>query len=125
MTTMRSLQQEKYINVETFRKSGVGVQTPVWFVQDEALIYVRTRAESGKIKRMRNNSAVRVAPCKADGTPTDTWVDGNAEIIADEVIEKQVKGMYNRKYGLMVQFFNLMNLLSRAPWQTFRVRLTD
>ena len=32
------LSKYKYINIETYRKNGTGVSTPVWFVVNEGLI---------------------------------------------------------------------------------------
>ena len=48
MTNFDQLNRQQYLNIETFRKSGVGVKTPVWFVQDGDTIFVRTGADSGK-----------------------------------------------------------------------------
>jgi len=53
---------QKYINLETFRRDGRGVRTPVWFVQDGASLYVRTVADSGKVKRIRNQTQVNISP---------------------------------------------------------------
>ena len=44
MNAFDQLKQQQYLNLETFRKSGVGVKTPVWFVQDGDTLYVRTLA---------------------------------------------------------------------------------
>ena len=60
----------KYLNLETFRKTGLGVRTPVWFAADpsskldsrDAKLSVYSIADSGKVKRVRNNPRVRVAP---------------------------------------------------------------
>jgi len=32
--TITNFDNHQYLNIETFRKSGVGVQTPVWFVRE-------------------------------------------------------------------------------------------
>src|ERR1700746_1348985 len=66
---------QKYLNLETFRKSGQGVKTPVWFAAEpslkldsnEARLYVYTVGVSGKVKRIRNNPGVTVAPCDMRG----------------------------------------------------------
>ncbi|MFT6565014.1 MAG: PPOX class probable F420-dependent enzyme, partial [Actinomycetes bacterium] len=55
MTTLDSLSAGKYISITTFRKSGEGVSTPLWVTRDGEALYVITGAESGKVKRMRNN----------------------------------------------------------------------
>jgi general stress protein 26 len=53
------VQGKKYISLTTFRKNGVGVPTPVWFGENGDKLYVMTRSDMGKVKRIRNNPAVR------------------------------------------------------------------
>src|SRR4029077_4557167 len=80
---------QKYLNLETFKKSGAGVKTPVWFAADpsvdldssEAKLYVYTIGVSGKVKRIRNTNRVRVAPCNTRGGLLGQWVDARAEIV--------------------------------------------
>lgn len=72
---------QKYLNLETFRKSGVGVKTPVWFVEQDGVRYVRTISDSGKVKRIRNNGRVRIVPCKSQGEPLGEWVEAQAELV--------------------------------------------
>jgi PPOX class probable F420-dependent enzyme len=58
MTDLSALQQfekQQYLNLETFRKNGDGVKTPIWFVQAGEKLYVRTGGESGKVKRIHNH----------------------------------------------------------------------
>lgn len=40
----QALHQATYINLETFRKNGVGVKTPVWQTSEAGTIYVWTYA---------------------------------------------------------------------------------
>src|SRR5260221_1636589 len=84
-----SLQGHKYVNLETFRKNGQGVRTPVWFAGEPEQgapekLYVYSTADSGKAKRIRNNSRVRVAPCDVSGKLLGEWVDAREEIITGE-----------------------------------------
>ena len=58
---------QKYICLTTFRKNGAGVSTPVWFGEDDGKLYVMTRSDSGKYKRLRNNPRVQIAPCTMRG----------------------------------------------------------
>ncbi|HEY6885774.1 MAG TPA: PPOX class F420-dependent oxidoreductase [Nitrososphaeraceae archaeon] len=70
-----------YINLETYRRNGQAVTTPVWFTIDNNnnnMIYVVTRTETGKVKRLRNNSKVRIMPCSMRGQPKGEWLDGKA-----------------------------------------------
>ncbi len=76
----------KYLSLETFRKSGVGVRTPVWFAQlpGRPIFYLYSEADAGKVKRIRNNPEVRVAPCNFRGKVTGEWVHGRARICGAE-----------------------------------------
>ena len=95
----------KYLNLETFRKTGVGVRTPVWFAEDPTTrsvitFYVYTLPDSGKAKRIRNNPKVRIAPCNMRGDLRGAWVDARARICTgDEAAKGQ--SLLNEKYGLM------------------------
>ncbi|HAE59309.1 MAG TPA: PPOX class F420-dependent oxidoreductase, partial [Anaerolineae bacterium] len=48
-----TFQNQQYLSIETFRKNGQGVKTPVWFVQDGEVLYIWTQTDSGKAKRVR------------------------------------------------------------------------
>jgi len=113
--TLGRFDSSKYINLQTFRKTGVAVSTPVWFASDPMpssvpRFYVYTLPDSGKVKRIRNNPKVRIAPCNMRGDLRGAWVDATARICdADEVAKGQ--SLLNRKYGLMKRigdFFSRM-----------------
>jgi len=101
MNALDQFQKQKYLNLETFRKNGESMKTPVWFVLEGETIYVQTMANSGKVKRIRNNGHVNVTPCKMDGKPTGTWVPADAREIVDEEISRKVNRLLDKKYGLM------------------------
>src|SRR5256885_16760927 len=65
-----AIHDQKYISLTTFRKTGVGVATPVWFGEEDGKLYVMTRSDMGKTKRIRNNPQVKVAPCTIRGKVT-------------------------------------------------------
>jgi len=95
------------MNLETFRKSGVGVKTPVWFVQVEDVYYVTTFPESGKVKRIRRDGRVNIAPCSANGVLKGVWVPAHA-LIVDIVHERQEVGrMMEKKYGLLKKLLDI------------------
>ena len=58
-----------------------------------------TRNDSGKYKRLRNNSRVSVAPCTARGKITGPEFAASARILPPEQW-KQGKEALNRKYWL-------------------------
>ena len=66
----------KYLSLETYRKNGISVRTPVWFVVEDKDFFVITKSETGKVKRLRNNPKVRISPCNFRGKIKGKWVDG-------------------------------------------------
>jgi PPOX class probable F420-dependent enzyme len=77
------LRGHRYLSLTTFRKTGKAVATPVWFAGDDRVLYVWTNAQSGKVKRLRNNSTVTVAPCTARGRVLGPEAGATAEILPD------------------------------------------
>jgi hypothetical protein len=121
-----SLQGQKYINLETFRKNGQGVRTPVWFAgepEDGApeKLYVYSTANSGKAKRIRNNPRVRVAPCDMRGKLLGEWIDARAEIVTGEEAEHGMK-LLNKKYFPWRQLLGFFSLFSRQERVVFLIR---
>ena len=51
----------------TFRKNGLAMPTTMWFAHDQGKLYMVTSATVGKIKRIRNNGRVLLAPCDVRG----------------------------------------------------------
>lgn len=100
-------ENQNYLNMETYRKSGQGVKTPVWFAQEGDTIYVRTFLVSGKVKRVRKNGHIRLAPCKNNGELLGDWVEAYAEI-SDEVTAEKANQILNRKYGMTKRMFDFM-----------------
>ena len=90
---------QNYISLETFKRNGEGVKTPVWFAQDGDVLYVYTDADSWKVKRMRNNPRVRVAACTVRGRVTGPWVDMKASFVEGDE-QRAADTLLNRKYFL-------------------------
>jgi len=91
------IQHKKYISLKTFRKNGVGVPTPVWFGEEDGKLYVMTRSDMGKTKRIRNNPQVKVAPCTIRGKVTGPEFDATARILPPEE-QAHARQTINRKY---------------------------
>jgi uncharacterized protein len=118
MSNLDQFRKEQYINIETFRKSGEGVKTPVWFVEFENQYCFTTEPQSSKVKRMKNNPAVRMAACKMDGTITGEWLSGTVRFMQGEEIKRMEK-LYSKKYGLMKILFELPKIFSKKPERAF------
>ena len=104
---------QKYINLETYRKNGQAVQTPVWFAIDGSIIYVRTDSNSGKIKRARNNPHVRLTPSNARGRPKGEWIDGEIKIASTSESER-ANQLLRQKYGLQGKIIRMVNKIRKT-----------
>jgi PPOX class probable F420-dependent enzyme len=99
MSIPREIQGQKYISLATFRKNGEAVRTPVWFGEKDDKLYVMTRSDSGKYKRIRNNPQVRIASCTMRGKITGPEFAGTARILPPEDWPEARKTI-ERKYWL-------------------------
>jgi len=98
-TVPDAIHNQKYISLITFRKNGVGVATPVWFGEDGDKLFVMTRSDMGKTKRIRNNSQVRVAPCTIRGNVTGPEFAAVAHILPPDE-HAHARQAINRKYWM-------------------------
>ena len=94
-----AIRGQKYISLSTFRKNGAKVATPVWFGEEGDKLYVMTRSDLGKTKRIRNNAQVTVAPCTIRGKVTGPESAAKARILPPEE-HKHARQTVNRKYWL-------------------------
>lgn len=98
---------QNYLNLESYRKDGTAVCTPVWFAEGDGLLYAYTLADSYKVKRIRNNPRVRVAACNYKGALKGEWVPAQARIL-DEAGSRRAHELLDRKYWLSKRIGNLM-----------------
>lgn len=100
------LEGRSYINLTTFRKSGEPVSTPLWFALHEGRLYATTEPDSGKMKRIRNNPSVLLAPCNAWGKEKGPRVEGLARSVEDEPTG-EAEAALHEKYRLGLGLFHL------------------
>jgi PPOX class probable F420-dependent enzyme len=96
---MSVLDSEKYINLETFKKDGNGVKTPVWTAPLDGKLVVFTAGDSYKVKRIRRNSKCRVAACDVRGNVRGPWLDGTCRVLEGEAAREQAHAALRSKYG--------------------------
>lgn len=103
MTAAEAITAGKYVSLTTFRKDGTPVATPVWFALDGDRLVVQTPAGTGKLKRLRRDTRVLVAPCDLRGRvpAAAPRAHGTAEIIHDEAESTRLQGLLRRRYGLV------------------------
>lgn len=116
MTDLAQFKGQQFFNIESYKKNGQAVRTPVWFVEVDGVFYARTEENSYKVRRIRRNPSVRLAPCKVNGEVTGEWIQARAEVVEDEELIKQVWLTYKRKYRLTLALFTLMGYLRRAKY---------
>lgn len=107
------LSESKYLSLTTFRKSGDAVATPVWVARDGDHLYVTTKSDSGKAKRLRNNGEVLLAPCDVRGNLTGEQVPGTARLL-DEDGTKRVGALINKRYGLLAKAMTIGDKVRRG-----------
>jgi len=98
---MSSLGAARYVLLETFRRSGVGVATPVWVVASGSDLLVTTRAESGKVKRIRYSGRVTLVECDIRGVVADGAVpiEGTAVVDTSAATRAELDALMEEKYG--------------------------
>ena len=100
-----ALQGHAFIALTTYRKSGEGVVTPVWFVQNDGKLYVTTSDTSGKVKRLRRNPQVKLAPSDFSGKPLGPQINGSVHFPSKAEWEA-LRDLFLAKYGMQFRFFS-------------------
>jgi len=121
-TKLEQFRNFEYIRLETVKKNGQVVPTPVWFVVEDDMLFVRSYANSGKVKRMKNNPHVRITPSDALGKPHGVTIEGTAERANGDTEIKISQRLY-RKYGLMKMSFDLWGAIKQLDWAVFAIKI--
>lgn len=99
------LVRARYAALKSFRKSGEEVVTPVWIANDADELYVFTEKDSGKVKRIRRNAHIELAPCSMRGTLKGGWTSATAAIDETRATLDHVVGLLGKKYGLEYRLY--------------------
>jgi PPOX class probable F420-dependent enzyme len=100
MATFAEISDGKYVSLTTFKKDGTPVATPLWGARDGDRLLVWTTTDSWKVKRIKRNAKVTVAPCSARGKIEGDAVEGRAEIL-DAVGTEKARSAISSKYGIL------------------------
>ncbi|MBW2712256.1 MAG: PPOX class F420-dependent oxidoreductase [Deltaproteobacteria bacterium] len=112
MTAGNVLDSARYLSLGTFRKSGVRVDTPVWFAEKEGKLYIFSAGNAGKVKRLRNSDRAQVAACTATGKLTGEWSQARARIVEDAHLAEQAHAALVSKYGWQMRILDFFSRLS-------------
>jgi uncharacterized protein len=91
------LKGRKYCVLVSYRKNGQPMPSPVWFGTAGGKVYFQTSPDGYKVKRIRNNPEVRVAPCDSRGKPLGPPFVGKARVVSDDeaaAAERTVQSNY-------------------------------
>jgi len=93
-----SLSPYEFVLLTTFRTSGAGVPTAMWFASEHGKLYMVTGRSTGKLKRIRMNSRVLLAPCDWMGNVLGPQIEGYARElpVAEHV---HANAVLAQKYG--------------------------
>ena len=115
-TGLSAFASHKYLSLETFRKTGAAVRTPVWFAEENGVLFVYSTADSGKVKRIRRDGTARIAPCDMRGRVTGPWTDAQARIVEGTEASRGMI-LLNEKYRPWKQILDFF-----ARWMSNRPR---
>ena len=118
------LDAERYINLETFKKDGTGVKTPVWAAPLDGRLVIVTDGTSFKVKRLRNNGKVRVAPCDARGKVKGAWYDAQGRVIEDPAQKARAIAALRQKYGWQIRILDFFSWIGRRIGRRAFLELT-
>jgi len=107
-------QGEKVISLETYRRNGEPVRTPVWFLEENGILYVHTDDSTGKVKRIRRNPKVRLAPSHFRGKPKAEYIDAQAELETSPATVEEYHSKIYKKYGFQGTFTKFIQRFSRS-----------
>jgi PPOX class probable F420-dependent enzyme len=101
-----SLAHERYISLTTFKRDGTPVSTPVWVVSDDGQrLLVWSGARTWKVRRLRRDPRVLVAPSSFRGVERGARAAGRARVVPDPGVD----GLLRRKYWLLKRAVDLLN----------------
>ncbi|HKJ25410.1 MAG TPA: PPOX class F420-dependent oxidoreductase, partial [Myxococcota bacterium] len=107
-----ALDRERYVSLETFRKTGRAVATPVWFALAGDRFYVFSEADAGKVKRLRNDPRVRVSACNVRGRVHGPPLAGRAARRDDAETAARAYAALRAKYGWQMRLTDFFSRLA-------------
>ena len=103
----------RYLSVTSFKRDGTGVATPVWFVSDGSRLLALTDVHSWKVRRMRHEPRVLVAPCRANGKLRGEPVPARVELLTATTDLERVQRLLHERYKLSYRLVMLVYRLGR------------
>ena len=120
-----TLSEQRFVSLTTFKRNGEGVSAPMWIGRDGTDLFIWTPADSWKVKRVRNDPRVQLAPSSRSGKVRDGVVpaDGTAEVLTDPAMVGRLQGEIRSKYGLEYYLVRLIERIAAGGRNKPRVIL--
>jgi PPOX class probable F420-dependent enzyme len=99
-SALEPLADQKTVLLTTYRRDGTGVGTPVHIAVDGERAFVRTWDTTWKLKRIRNNPEVQIAPSTVGGRPTGPAIRVRARVLDGDESEYAAE-LLARKYPIL------------------------
>ena len=95
-----SLSQQWAVRLTSFRRDGTPVGTAVNVAFDGDRAFFRSPGTAGKVKRLRRDPHVEVAPCTARGRPTGPAISAQATRVDGEDARRAARAL-RRKHPVL------------------------
>jgi PPOX class probable F420-dependent enzyme len=113
-----SLAGERYISLTTFKRDGTPVSTPVWVTSDDGRrLLVWSGTETWKVRRLRRDARVLVAPANFRGRERGPRIAGLARVISDPGVD----ALLRRKYGWQKRALDRINGSRPESWSVIEI----
>jgi PPOX class probable F420-dependent enzyme len=125
MTTLERFTDQWAVLLTTFRRDGTPVGTPVSIAVDGDRAYVRSPGNAWKVKRIRNNPDVRIAPSTFRGRPTGPEIAAVARRVEGEEAVRAARLLRRKHPILQGVLVPLAHKLMRCGTAYFEIRARD
>jgi PPOX class probable F420-dependent enzyme len=122
VNTVDTLGRERFVLLETRKRDGSWVGTPVSIVTQDGRAFFRAYDASGKAKRLRNFPEVRVTASNYRGRTSGDPVGGTTRLL-DEDEARPVRKLLAKKYPVL-QGWLVPAMHKRKGWTTLHYELT-
>ena len=114
-----SVARHRYISLTTHKRDGTPVSTPVWVVSDDdERLLVWSGSATWKVRRLRRDPRVLVAPCSFRGRERGGRVPGRARVVEGVPIDELLR----EKYGWQKRALDALNRRGVADlWVTIEI----
>ena len=105
-------EHDTYVSLATYRRDGREVRTPLWIAGTGAEFHAFSAGNAGKLKRIRANPGVKLAPCDMRGGALGEWREARARLLTDPTEIATAHAALRRKYGLQMWVADMASRLA-------------